>query len=256
MRMAVRRLAPPAAVAVGLCAVALAAGGGGFSGGPAPARPPGEGELAGATPTPERPPPPPPGTGDADAPLLIEVAVSAVLIAFLVSALLLLLYAVYLGLRTLLVERVVRRPLTTQAPSQPADADREADEVRRAVRAVLEDLDAGGDARRAVIACWLALERIAARVGTARMVADTPADLVTRLLTRHHVSAAALERLARAYRRARYAPARVDASLVAEAADALREIDRQLTLFTRPAAAAPSAAAGSAPSGPAGGGRR
>ncbi|MFG1754758.1 DUF4129 domain-containing protein [Streptosporangium sandarakinum] len=101
-------------------------------------------------------------------------------------------------------------------------------EIRAALRAGLADLDAGGDPRRAVIACWLRLEHAAAGAGTSRLAADTPAELVARLLAGHRVGEPALNRLAAAYRRARYAPHEVTGSLRAEARAALAEVDAEL----------------------------
>lgn len=143
------------------------------------------------------------------------------LFAGLVGALL------YIAGRYLFSERVRRREIVDQPAGQPGGVL--AQEVRDAVRAGLADIDAGGDARRAVIACWLRLERVAAQAGTARLAADTPTDLVTRLLAGHRVNQLALDRLAGAYRRARYAPAEVDDDLLVTAQRALREIDAQLT---------------------------
>jgi hypothetical protein len=128
----------------------------------------------------------------------------------------------YIGLRYLLIERVARREILDQPATQPPGADLE--QVRDAVRAGLADLDTGGDPRRAVIACWLRLERLAAAAGSARLAADTPADLVTRLLARHRVSDRALDRLADAYRLARYAPAEVSGELLATARQALQDV--------------------------------
>jgi hypothetical protein len=129
----------------------------------------------------------------------------------------------------------LRELLTTavheQAVGEPAtqpDGAAAAQEVRDALRAGLADIDAGGDARRAVIACWLRLERVAAAVGSARLASDTPADLVSRLLSRYQVSREALEQLAEAYRRARYAPAEVGDDLLRVARRALRDVDAEL----------------------------
>ncbi|MFI6800397.1 DUF4129 domain-containing protein [Streptosporangium canum] len=104
-----------------------------------------------------------------------------------------------------------------------------AGEMRAALRAGLTDLDAGDDPRRAVIACWLRLEHAAAGAGTPRMAADTPGDLVTRLLAAHRVSGPALGRLAAAYRQARYAPHEVAESLRGTARRALAEVDAELS---------------------------
>jgi hypothetical protein len=155
-------------------------------------------------------------------------ALLAYLALFLGLVLLIAGYLAYHGARWLLHERIARRGLDSRTASQP-DAAAEAAEVRQALRAGLADIDAGGDARRAIIACWLRLERVAAAAGSARLVADTPADLVDRLLARHLVSRPALERLAGAYRRARYAPAEVGDDLVLVARQALQEVDRQLS---------------------------
>src|SRR5690606_37546040 len=133
----------------------------------------------------------------------LDTVVAGIFIAILVGTVGLFLYA---GVRYLLTERVRFRELVDQAASQPGGG-LESEQLREAVRAGLADIDAGGDPRRAVIACWLRLERLAAAAGTARLAADTPTDLVTRLLARHRVSDRALERLAGAYRVARYAPA-------------------------------------------------
>ncbi|QSB13078.1 DUF4129 domain-containing protein [Natronosporangium hydrolyticum] len=133
----------------------------------------------------------------------------------------------FLLVRYLLTERIVRRPVHHRAASQPDGALR-AEAVRDAVTAGLADLDAGGDPRRVVIACWLRLERVAAEAGTPRYAADTPADLVARLLAAHQVSDETLAELADAYRSARYAPDAVRAELVTRARAALADIAGQL----------------------------
>ncbi|ACZ86826.1 DUF4129 domain-containing protein [Streptosporangium roseum] len=118
-----------------------------------------------------------------------------------------------------------RPPAVRPAQERPAAAA----EMRAALRAGLTDLDAGDDPRRAVIACWLRLEHAAAGAGTPRLAADTPGDLVTRLLAAHRVSGPALGRLAAAYRQARYAPHEVTGSLRGTARRALAEVDAELS---------------------------
>lgn len=132
----------------------------------------------------------------------------------------------------LLTERVQRKAFTDVAASQP-DHGMVLEELRDLVRASLADLDSGGDPRRVVIACWLRLERLAAAAGTHRLAADTPADLVERLLAGHRVDGQSLQQLADAYRLARYAPATVGPELVAVAQEALRAIDAQLRIRRR-----------------------
>ncbi|MEU6743944.1 DUF4129 domain-containing protein [Streptosporangium sandarakinum] len=118
-------------------------------------------------------------------------------------------------------------PRAAPAREEP-EAGATGGEIRAALRAGLADLDAGGDPRRAVIACWLRLEHAAAGAGTPRLAADTPTELVARLLAGHRVGEPALNRLAAAYRRARYAPHEVTGSLRAEARAALAEVDAEL----------------------------
>lgn len=156
---------------------------------------------------------------------VLAILAVAYTVLFVLATLTLLGYLVFLGLRRLFTALEERE---TGAPATQPDEATAAQEVREALRAGLADIDAGGDARRAIIACWLRLERAAAAAGTARMAADTPGDLVTRLLSRHRVSRRALEQLAGAYRRARYAPAEVGDDLLQVAGRALRDVDAEL----------------------------
>lgn len=224
-----RRWLPVLLVALALAGAGwAAAGGAGLSGGELPPPPPDEIPTPPAASNPALATGSPvAGSGDstgADLPAWLGWLVSAVFLTLFAGLVGLLLY---FGGRYLVSERVRRREIVDQPASQPGGALTQ--EVRDAVRAGLADIDAGGDPRRAVIACWLRLERVAAEVGTARLAADTPTDLVTRLLAAHRVSDRALSRLAGAYRRARYAPAEVDDDLLVTARQALREIDAQLT---------------------------
>ncbi|GIH81326.1 DUF4129 domain-containing protein [Planobispora longispora] len=131
----------------------------------------------------------------------------------------------------MLIRMILRAGDGFPAPAPPPLPDEPEEtvlRVREALRAGLADLDSAGDPRRAVIACWLRLEHAAARAGTPRALADTPADLVARLLAAHRVGEAALERLAAAYRRARYSPHEVDDPLRETARRALAEVDAEL----------------------------
>jgi Domain of unknown function (DUF4129) len=67
-----------------------------------------------------------------------------------------------------------------------------------------------GDARSAVIACWVRLEEVAQTAGTAPVLSDAPADLISRLLGAHRVSMPALTSLADLYRAARYSTIPID----------------------------------------------
>ncbi|HEY1178231.1 MAG TPA: DUF4129 domain-containing protein [Phytomonospora sp.] len=146
-------------------------------------------------------------------------------------------FAVIMILRNFLENRRFRptRPLDFAAAG--AEQETSAEEVREVVQAGLADIDAGDDPRKAVIACWLRLEKAAATAGTARMVSDTPGDLVTRLLSAHRVNDRALQRLADSYRQARYAPDVVTEQVRADARQALVEIDAELAAAVREAAA-------------------
>src|SRR5512139_1620639 len=70
--------------------------------------------------------------------------------------------------------RAIRRP--QPRPAAPADVG---SEVVAAVEAGLVELDEShGDPRRAVIACWVRLERAAGAAGTPRHPGDTSTELV------------------------------------------------------------------------------
>ncbi|GAA3447045.1 DUF4129 domain-containing protein [Planomonospora venezuelensis] len=215
----------PLALAVaGLLAAGLAAGwidrGGGF----------GLGDTLGFDLTLGRPAPsgtggpendPPPSGGDA----LGEFSFWTVVVAGAAIAAPVIVMLVRMILRAR--DGTAARPGPVPAPGEPEAADR-AGEVREALRAGLAGLDAGDDPRRAVIACWLRLEHTAAGAGTPRAAADTSSDLVARLLAAHRVGPGALDRLASAYRRARYSPREVDGFLREEARRALAEVDAEL----------------------------
>lgn len=219
-------------VALLLSLAALATAGPGFLGEPVPPPRPGQGAEGSAPPTSEATPPPRPDAAPGDErpfdAVLLDVLFVILVAAIGIVATVLLARELYRGVRTLLFERVRRREIERRRATQPPGADTEAEQVRDAVRAGLADLDAGGDARQVVIACWVRLERAAAAAGTARLAADTPGDLVARLLSRHRVSRRSLEQLADAYRRARYAPAEIGQELARAARAALRDLADEL----------------------------
>lgn len=121
-------------------------------------------------------------------------------------------------------------PIEHEVPDDQAGDARVARQLSRAVDAGLADLAAGGDARAAVIACWAALERTAAAAGTTRRRSETPAELATRLLAAHAVSADSLGSLADLYREARYSPHRVDDDMRTRAGAALARVSAELTV--------------------------
>ena len=106
------------------------------------------------------------------------------------------------------------------------------DQARRLRAAIDEGLselaETDADPRRAVIACWVRLERAAAAAGTGRGPGDTSSDLVGRVLGRHQVSREVLATLAGLYREARFAPHEVAPATRDRARVALRQIRDEL----------------------------
>lgn len=143
-----------------------------------------------------------------------------------------LLVAVLLGL---LLWRGVRYFIQVRA-EQVAAADRGLTPEPTRREAVLAAVDAGlaeladeqGDARSAVIICWVRLEQVAAVAGTPRGTGDTPTDLVSRLLAAHQVSGPVLDELAGLYRAARYGTGPVDTGMRARARAALAHLRTEL----------------------------
>lgn len=189
---------------------------------------------------PEKPPTEPPAAPAADSgvhPFLWVVL--GTILTFVLGTLVV---VIVMLLRHYLQNRRFREFNPIEFSETAAEQETSAEEVREVVQAGLADIDAGDDPRRAVIACWLRLERAAASAGTARMESETPGDLVTRLLSAHHVNDRALKRLADSYRQARYAPDEVTEQVRADARQALVEIDAELAAAVHEAAAARAAA--------------
>lgn len=118
--------------------------------------------------------------------------------------------------------------LVVQRPSTPKNRPRK-EEVVDAINAgltALSDLDA--DPRGAVISCWVRLEGAAALAGTPRLPADSPTDLVARLMLSHSVNPQVLEGLAAVYREARFATHPIHEEMRSAALDALRQIRLEL----------------------------
>ena len=85
-----------------------------------------------------------------------------------------------------------------------------------------------GDARAAVIACWVRLEDVAALAGTERATGETSSDLVARLLGDHQISSDALLSLAALYRSARYSSQYIESSMREQAYAALGRLREEL----------------------------
>lgn len=123
--------------------------------------------------------------------------------------------------------RAIRRPSPRPTPALETVES----EVVAAVEAGLAELDeTEGDPRRAVIACWVRLEKAAGVAGTPRQPGDTSTDLVLRLLSGHHLSEPVLSGFAELYRAARYATRRdVDETMRDQARYALRQLRGELS---------------------------
>ena len=116
-------------------------------------------------------------------------------------------------------------------PFQLYERDRDGTPEPLSARDVVTALDdaiarlAGdGDARSAVIACWVRLEQAAQAAGTPGALSDAPADLVTRLLGAYQVSQPALISLADLYRTARYSATPIDNPMREQALFALSTV--------------------------------
>ncbi len=120
--------------------------------------------------------------------------------------------------------------------------DTSAEELREAVesgRAALAEID---DARAAIIACYLAMERSLAERGTKRSVADTPDELLARAVAAGTVRGPAASRLTAAFYEARFSTHTVAAGQRAAASAALDELAEEIA-----AAKAAEPAASTAP---------
>lgn len=157
-----------------------------------------------------------------------------VALAFLALLVAVLLFGLLVMLKGLLVRPagIWRGQRGADAAAVHDAADAASDELRRRLRgeveAGLEDLDEAGDPRRAVIACWLRLERAVAEAGTPRRSAETPGDLVTRVLGAHRVRPARLHELSALYREARYSRHELDEGVRRRARAALDDVRRDL----------------------------
>ena len=155
-------------------------------------------------------------------------------------------------LYTLLVIAIVAAVVVTiwwstrlRRPAEPlVIEDVSADELREAVAQGRSALAAVDDARAAIIACYLAMERGLADRGTARSAADTPDELLARAVAAGTVRGAAASRLTSLFYEARFSTHPLAAGQREAASAALDELAAEL-------AARPEAA----PAGPAGPGQ-
>jgi hypothetical protein len=104
----------------------------------------------------------------------------------------------------------------------------ETDELRRAVESGRTALRAVDDARAAIIACYLAMERTLARAGTARTVAETPDELLGRAAAAGLIHGPAAARLTGLFYEARFSSHPLHASAKDDAREALEAISAEL----------------------------
>ena len=157
-------------------------------------------------------------SGRLPAPLLWPVRLLAV--AFVLAVLAAVAYALVRFIRGLLELRRLRqlRHDGTVAAEDHVDDDRRDDDaatqLRRRLRTRLDvgvgQLDGEEPSREVVIACYQALEEEALRVGAGATPADTPTELVLRLLRAYDVPAGSAQQLVALYEQARFSPRPVD----------------------------------------------
>jgi hypothetical protein len=143
-----------------------------------------------------------------------------------------------------------RRPVTVLPPGE---VEFDPDELRTAVtsgRAALRELD---DARAAIVACYVAMEKSLARKGAARTAADTPDELLTRATAEGIVHGPAAARLTRLFYEARFSRHPLTDADREQAGHALDELADELREPEAPGPAGPGGPGGAAgPAGPAG----
>lgn len=123
-----------------------------------------------------------------------------------------------------------RPRLTWRRPPPPDDFD-PLDEVASAIAADAAAARASlreGDARNAIVACWVRLETLIAEAGVEPAASDTAEELAVRVLLRFSLDDDAVTRLAALYREARFSTHPLGEEQRAAAVDALDAIHRQL----------------------------
>lgn len=137
--------------------------------------------------------------------------------------------AILIGLVLLAVLiRLLRWLLARDWEPEEVDISDEADEVALLLEATSEERRLRflreGDARNAVVACWVSLEEAATRGGLARDPAETPAELTVRVLDAWAVPPEVVGRLADLYREARFSRHPVTEEMRLRAVQALESV--------------------------------
>jgi Domain of unknown function (DUF4129) len=148
-------------------------------------------------------------------PAPIAPVLYGLLIAVLVAA-------VVLGLVWVLRHR---RPVVTAPPGAVAEDSTDLQEAVASGRAALREVD---DARAAIIACYVAMERSLAEAGTARAAADTPDELLARATASGILRGDAAARLTGLFYEARFSSHPLDQGQRDQAARALDDLAAEL----------------------------
>ncbi|MGH3192280.1 MAG: DUF4129 domain-containing protein [Streptosporangiaceae bacterium] len=129
----------------------------------------------------------------------------------------------------LAIAAVVALALATRVRRTPAQPrTRSAGALLDALAAGHDALISGGDPRRAIIACYAALERGFAAVGSAPAAADTPAEVLTRATEAGIVRSDSAGVLTGIFRRARYGTQPMTDADSTQAATALAQMRAEL----------------------------
>jgi hypothetical protein len=114
-------------------------------------------------------------------------------------------------------------------PERPLDAgDRAARNLAEEIRAGIEDLHSIADPRTAVIACYARMVRALAASGLRPSRADTPLELLRRVLLERQVAERSVRRLTGLFETAKFSQHPVDEQMRLAALDALEDVRSQL----------------------------
>jgi Domain of unknown function (DUF4129) len=178
-----------------------------------------------SVPPPSRPSPPHPARGGSG---ILSIPLGDILYGLLVLALM---SAVVLSIWW---SRRLRRPL---GPADEFEGTEDSEDLREAVESGRSAMRALDDARAAIIACYVAMERSLAERGAARGVAGTPDELLARATSGDIVRGTAPARLTVLFYEARFSSHPMDQTQRRAAEQALDELAAALAARPEPAEA-------------------
>ncbi len=170
----------------------------------------------------------PPALTGIELPPLVALLIQLVLYAVVVMVLLILLRAAWRAAPRWRV-RHEEQPAFDPLPQIP-------DELTESAPSRMALL-AEGDARNAIVACWLSLEDAAGAVGLPRRAAETASEYTTRVLSRWAVDRPSLDGLCQLYREARFSRHAFTEAHRSAAVDRLRRLHLDLELVAAAQAA-------------------